>query len=350
MSRLPPPSRGGRRGREDDMNAPRHWWKIACVWLLALAAAGGVNAQTDNYPSKPVRIVVDSGPGSATDVTVRIIAERLSQIWGQQVLALNHPGGGGSIAARVASQATADGYTLYFAAASVFTALAGAPGVAANLPLQLPRDFVPIGFVTQQPMFIAVSPALGVSTIPQLIARAKERPGEISYATTGRGRITHLTMELLQMRSGIKLQMIPYTGGPTQAMSDLVTGRVNIVLDAYSGLAPGLQGGSLKGIAVASLERLPEFPDMPTVAETLPGFFAGGWNALVSQVGTPDDVVRKVSVDLRKVLAEAEVKSKLAALGAYVQPMSPNELAKFIDEQQKIWKPVAEQVARSMQQ
>ena len=189
----------------------------ACAALVAIAAAGAAHAQGD-YPNKAVRIVVDSAPGSATDVTLRVVAERLSRIWNQQVVALNHPGAGGSIAARVAAQSPNDGYTLSFAAASTFTALAGAPGVPANLPIQVPRDFLPIGFVSQQPMFLAASPKSGINSIADLIAAAKKSPGDISYATTGVGRITHLTMELLQMRAGIKLQMIPYAGGPSQAL------------------------------------------------------------------------------------------------------------------------------------
>jgi tripartite-type tricarboxylate transporter receptor subunit TctC len=306
--------------------------------------AASAQAQVD-YPAKPVRIICDSAPGSATDVTARIVADGLSKLWNQQVVVLNHPGGGGSIAARVASTSPNDGYTIYLAAASTFTALAGAPGVADNLPLQLPRDFVPIGFVSQQPMVIAVSPALGVTTVPELIARAKEKPGEISYATTGRGRITHLTMELFQMRAGVKLQMIPYTGGPAQALGDLATGRVQIVLDSYSGLAGGLQAGAIKGLAVASLERLPGI-DFPTVAQTLPGFFAGGWNVMLAPNGTAPLHVRKLGFDLRRVLGEPQVKDKLAALGAYVSPMSADEMVDFIHSQQKVWKPVAEAVAK----
>jgi tripartite-type tricarboxylate transporter receptor subunit TctC len=295
--------------------------------------------------NRAVRIICDSGLGSATDVTARLVAEGLSRIWKQQVVVLNHPGGGGSIAARVAATSPNDGYTIYMAAASTFTALAGAPGVAENLPLQIPRDFLPIGFVTQQPMVIAVSPKLGVSTVPELIARAKEKPGEISYATTGRGRITHLTMELLEMRAGIKLQMIPYTGGPTQAMGDVTTGRVQIVLDSYSGLAGALQGGAIKGLAVASLDRLPGI-DLPTVAETLPGFFAGGWNVMLAPIGTPVLLMRLITFDLNRVLEEPQVKSKLAALGAYVRPMSPEDLLTFIQTQQATWKPVAEAIAK----
>ena len=323
------------------------------VFLSALAATlmlcAGAHAQSD-FPNKPVKIIIDSAPGSATDVASRLMAERLSRVWGQQAVVVNQPGAGGSIAVRAASQADPDGYTLYVGAASTFTALKGAPGVAPNLPIELPRDFAPIGFITQQPMFIAVAPQIGVKSLPELIALAKQKPGELSYATTGRGRITHLTMELLQQRADIKLQMIPYTGGPTAAMADVGTGRVAIVIEGYSGLAGGLTGGLIKGIAVSSLERLDDFKDLATVSEVLPGFIAGGWNVLLAPVGTPEAIIRKASADLRKALDDAEVKTKLAALGAYLHPMTPEEVTAFAQGQQRTWRPVAEKVATEMQQ
>jgi tripartite-type tricarboxylate transporter receptor subunit TctC len=152
-------------------------------------------------------------------------------------------------------------------------------------------------------------------------------------------------MELFQMRAGVKLQMIPYTGGPAQALGDVAAGRVQIVLDAYSSLAGGMQSGVIKGLAVASLERLPGI-DLPTVAQTLPGFFAGGWNVMLAPNGTAPLHVRKLGFDIRKVLGEPLVKEKLAALGAYVNPMSADALVDFINSQQKIWRPVAEAVAK----
>jgi tripartite-type tricarboxylate transporter receptor subunit TctC len=319
------------------------------VAAATLALCAPALAQS-NYPSKPVKLIVDSAPGSATDVINRLVSERLAQIWGQQVLTLNYPGAGGSIAVRAASQAEPDGTTFFVGNASVFMALKGEPGVAPNLPVELPRDFTPIGFIAQQPMFIAVAPQTGIKSLPELIDAAKKRPGALSYATTGRGRITHLTMELLQNRAGIELQMIPYSGGPTAAMADVTTGRVAIIIEAYSGLAGGLQSGSITGIAVTSYERLAEFKDLATVAETLPGFIAGGWNVLLAPVGTPEAIVDKVSGDLTKVLGETEIKNKLAALGAYVHPMLPPEVRAFVEEQQRTWRPVAEKVAKEMVQ
>jgi tripartite-type tricarboxylate transporter receptor subunit TctC len=174
---------------------------------------------------------------------LRVIADRLGQTWGQQVLAINHPGATGSIASRIAAEAPPDGYTLYMPVLSSFVSL---PGMAPNVPIQLPRDFSAIGFAGENPMFVVVNPSLGITKLSDLIGKAKARPGEISCAVTGVGRLTHLTAELLQSRTGIKLLIVPYTGGPAQAISDVVSGRV--------------QSGSVKAIAVASEKRLAEFP------------------------------------------------------------------------------------------
>src|SRR6478609_1136348 len=294
---------------------------LTAGWTAVVIAAGlaalpaPAMAQNEPYPSKVVRIISDSAAGSATDASARILADTLSAIWGQQVLTVNQPGAGGGISARVASQAAPDGYTLYMPATSPFLALPGAPGVAPNLPLELPRDFAPIGYVLQQPLFIGASHKSAITSIPELIARAKERPGEINYAATGRGRLSHLTMELLQARANIKLQLVPYVGGPAQAMNDVVSGRVHLVLDAYAGLAAALQGNLIKGLAATSLQRLPGFENLPTVAETVPGFFVGAWNVMLAPNGTPEAIVRKVNADLRIGLDDPEVAAKLAANG-----------------------------------
>ena len=287
-----------------------------------------------------------SAAGSANDVTARVIADKLSKIWNQQVLVLNHPGAGGSISVRVASTSPGDGYTLFLPATSSFLALPGGAGVAANLPVELPRDFVSISFVLQQPIFIGASPASGINSIADVIARAKEKPGEVTYAATGRGRLTHLTMEMLQARTGIKLQLVPYAGGPAQAMGDVMSGRVPLILDAYAGLAGAMRGGIIKGLAASSLERLPGFENLPTVAETVPNFFVGAWNVMLAPLGTPDDVVKKVNADLRTALDDPEVATKFAANGAFVRHMTPAEVTAFVQSEQKTWRPIMEQVAR----
>ena len=317
------------------------------VMTLALALATGGAAQAQSYPTKPVRIISDSAPGSAVDVSLRIIADGLSQHWGQQTVVVNHPGAAGAISAKVAAEAPPDGYTLYSPALSVFLAV---PGKAPNLPLHLPRDFVPIGLTAEQPMFIGVSATLGISTLPELIALAKQRPGAISYAVSGVGRLTHLTGELLQIRTGIKLQIVPYaSGGSAQAVNDIIGGRIPMVIEAYSGVAGAYQSGALTAVAVASAERLAAFPSVPTVAETLPGFVATGWQVLVAPLGTPDAILQKASDDLRAVLVKPEIKDKLAARGAYVRPSSAAQAEAFVKSQQEMWKPALDQVAKQAQ-
>src|ERR1700719_4394863 len=199
---------------------------IGLAGLLGLPLASVAHAQAGNYPEKPVTIIADAAPGATPDVDARFVAEGLSKIWGQQVIVINRVGANGSIAARAATEATPDGYTLFMPALSTFAAL---PTIAPNLPLMLPRDFIPIGFTAENPMFIAVNPALGVSTLPQLIALAKKEPGTITIAVTGVGRLTHLTGLVLQQRADIQLLPVPYNGGPAAALSDVGSGRVSFI-------------------------------------------------------------------------------------------------------------------------
>jgi tripartite-type tricarboxylate transporter receptor subunit TctC len=321
-------------------NVARHCFAIACSWLLASLAT--MQAQAELYPNKPVKVIMDAAAGSAPDVALRVVADRLSQIWGQQVLPVNQPGAGGSLAARAAAEAAPDGYTLYNPVSSTFLQPAG---VAPNLPIELPRDFAGIGMVAEIPMFIATTPSLGVTTLRELIARARARPGSLSYAVTGVGRLTHLTGELLQLRAGIKLLMVPYTGGPAHAIGDVIAGRVAFIIEGYSGIAGAIQSGSIKAVAVASQRRLPDFPDVPTVAETLPGFSATGWQVLVAPRGTPDAIIGKASVDLRKVVTDPDILKKLALRGTFTRAMSPAEATAFAQDEQRKWKPVLERIA-----
>ena len=310
--------------------------------LLALLAVAGTEAraQTQSYPSRPVRLISDASPGSAIDTGLRIIADGLSQRWRQQVIIENHPGASGGIAVKVAGEAAPDGYTLFAPALSVFLAV---PGKSPNLPVQLPRDFASIGFTAEQPIAIGAAKSLGVATLPELIALAKQRPGQISYAVSGIGRLTHLTGELLQMRAGIELQMVPYSG--SQSFSDVIAGRVPLVIEGYTGLLGSFQSGALKALAVGSAQRLPSDPELATYAETLPGFVSVGWQLIVAPRGTPEAIVSKASADLRAVLVAPDYKDKLAARGSYVRPMTPAEAVGFVHAQQELWKPALERIA-----
>jgi tripartite-type tricarboxylate transporter receptor subunit TctC len=319
-------------------------WSLLVVAAAACAAAPA-HAQSD-YPNRPVRIIVDSAAGSANDATARILGDRLSRIWNQQVLTLNHPGAGGGISAREASKSPNDGYTLYMPATSPFLALPGAPGVSPNLPIELPRDFVSISLILEQPLYIGASHKSGFNNLADVIAAAKAKPNEVSYAATGRGRLTHLTMELLQARAGIQLQLVPYAGGPAQAMNDVMSGRVPLVLDGYAGLAPAIKGNLIKGLASTAIKRPPGFEDLPTMAETVPGLTVGAWNVMLAPAGTPDAIVKKVHADLRVALDDPDVRAKFAANGAFIRHITPAEVTAFVQNEQKTWRPILEKVAK----
>ena len=319
----------------------RDFLRSAGLCLMGLPAAGAAFAASGDYPTKPVTLISDSAPGSAPDIDARFTAEGLSKIWGVQVIVANHPGANGSIAAHFASQAAPDGYTLFMPALSTFASL---PSVAPNLPLRLPRDFLPIGFTIENPMFIAVNPTLGVNTLPELIARAKKEPDTISIAVTGVGRLTHLTGLLLQQRADIRLLPVPYNGGPAAAMGDVGTNRVSMIIEGYSGIQGAVKAGQLKIIAEASNKRLPDFPDVPAVSETLPDFYATGWQVVVAPLGTPQPIIDKVSVDLIKVMGDPELKQKLGKIANYTRPMNPQETLAFVDQQQKTWLPIVEKI------
>jgi tripartite-type tricarboxylate transporter receptor subunit TctC len=318
------------------------WFSIASLCLLILPAASVAYAQAGNYPAKPVMIISDAAAGTAPDVTARFVAEGLGKIWGQQVVVINHPGANGSIAAHAASDVTADGYTLFMPALSTFVAL---PTIAPNLPLKLPRDFLPIGFTAEQPMFIAVGPSLGATTLPQLIALAKKEPEKITFAVSGVGRLTHLTGEVLQRRADIKLLSVPYAHGTASALSDIASGRVSLIIENYSGIVGAVKAGQVKLIAVASPGRLPEFPNLPTVGETIPGFTASGWQVLVAPLGTPAPIISKVSADLSKVVNDTDFKKRLAAIGSYSRAMTPEEVLAFVAKEQQTWQPVLETIS-----
>jgi tripartite-type tricarboxylate transporter receptor subunit TctC len=311
------------------------------AFCLLIAAVVTAYAQADDYPTKPVSIISDAPPGSTPDVDARFIADGLTQAWGRQVIIVNHAGANGSIAARAAAEAAPDGYTLFMPALSTFASL---QTTAPNLPIRLPRDFLPIGFTAENPMFIAVSPTLGVSTLPQLIALAKKQPGTISIAVTGVGRLTHLTGLLLQERGDIQLLPVPYNAGPAAALADVASGRVSMIIEGYSGIVGAVKAGQVKLIAVAAAERLPQFPDLPTIAETLPGVSATGWQVLVAPLGTPAPIVSKASVDLAKVVSDPEFKKRLANVGSYSRAMTPEQTLAFVDKEQQTWLPLLNKI------
>jgi tripartite-type tricarboxylate transporter receptor subunit TctC len=334
--------------RARDFVAPRNdnkrrGWRC-CLALVVLAAltlvALTLGAHAQDYPSRPVKVIISITAGAGPDVITRIVGEHLGKLWGQQVVVENRPGAGGAIAVRAAGASAPDGYTLYVAVASNFLAL---PEMLAKLPHDVARDFVPIGFVGAHPMVIGASAELGVDTLPALIALAKQRPGAFNIGISTRGSLPHLTAEWLRMAGGVDMTIVHYPGAP-QALADLMGGRIHVVIESLATFAPAIAAGKLKPLAVATAQRLKTAPDLPAVAETLPGFLAMGWFALMAPPGTPEPIARKVSADLRTVLAQPEAVRRLTEIGTYLEPMSPDELVSFIRKQQQAWKPVLTEI------
>ena len=310
--------------------------------LLATPAMFGWSARAADYPTRPVNLITPAPAGSGPDVIARIVADRLGKLWGEQIVILNRPGAGGLIGIQAAAAAKADGYTLYMPISSTFFVL---PITHPNLPLDLERDIAPIGLIGEQPMVIAVNPKLGINSLADLIARAQKNPGSIFYGANV-GGLPNLTGEVFQQRANIKLTHVPYPN-QTKATQDAVAGTTQVAIESLSGLGGPIANGLLKPLAVASAKRVPNYPDLPTVAEAVPSigiFESRGWFALTAPAGTPDAIVHKVSKDLRAVLSQPDLQKKFAALGTYVRPLSPGEVAAFIQSEKNLWRPIVRSV------
>jgi len=314
----------------------------AALAALAICALGTGQALANEYPQRPVTIIVPAGAGSGPDVITRLVAERLSRGWGHQAVVSNRPGGGGMIATQAMAGVERDGHTLFMPLSSTLTVM---PELQPRLPLDFDRDLVPIGLVATQPMMIAVHSSLGISSLSELVARGKSRPADLLVGAS-RGTIPHMAWEMFRTRAGMDATLVPYPS-VARAIQDAMAGTINLITESPAGLAPALQSGALKPLAIASATRLPNYPDVPTVGEALPDlapFEAEGWFLLMAPAGTPEAVVTKLSADLRTVLGDPELRQRFEGLASYVRPLSPTETAAFIRAERDLWRPIVRQV------
>jgi tripartite-type tricarboxylate transporter receptor subunit TctC len=297
----------------------------------------------DNYPSRPVKIIHSLPAGSSPDVRIRIIAEQLTKMWGQQVVVENRPGGGGLIGAQALLAAAPDGYTLLAAVSSTFTIL---PAQKDKLPIDVNRDLVPISLTGIEALHLAVSPKLGVNSLAELIALAKKDPHTIVIGTNPAGTLPHLAARLLVELSKAPFTVLPYaTGGTNEAIRDILGGRVHAVIEGRGGLKGAIDSGDLKALAIMSSERHQNFPDLPTAAETVPGLTAAGFSALVAPKGTPEAIIDQLREDLRKALEDAHLQARVAQIGATpFRPMPATDLIRLIEAEQKLWWPIVKGV------
>lgn len=289
---------------------------------LALAQGGG-----SAYPNRPVTIVVPFPPGGGTDVGARLVAQKLAARWGQSVVVDNKGGAAGQVGSDIVAKARPDGYTLLVG--NVGT-VAVNPSLYRAMPYNPDTAFTPIGMIAELPMVLLTTPGLAWQTMPDLIRMAKAEPGRFSYASSGSGGAPHLSAELLKRAAGIDLLHIPYKGGgPAQA--DLMAGHVNLLFATILEGIGHIKSGKLRGLAVSSAARSPALPDVPTIAETLPGYESGSWIGLLAPAGTPADIVEKIATDLREVLQQADTRQTLVTQGATPLPLAPAAFKARID-------------------
>lgn len=309
---------------------------ISMLFLIAVSAP----APAQNYPNTSVKLITQGAPASGPDVVARIVFDELGRQWKQQVVVLNVAGAGGSAAAKQASAAPADGYTLYLPSGAAFIVM---PDMFPDLKIDMFRDFVPVGFVAELPFVIGAAPALNVSSLSELIALSKAKPGTINFAANLRGALPQLTAERVRVQTGADLSYVPYPGAAA-AMHDLMGGRISVIVEGLGTLLGPIRDGSLKALAITAPQRLPEFPEIPTAAETLPGFVASGWFALLAPRGTPNDIVRKINRDLNAAVSAPAVKDKLRAMGTMTRPMSLEETEAFVRAERDAWQPTVKQL------
>jgi tripartite-type tricarboxylate transporter receptor subunit TctC len=289
------------------------------------------------YPVKPIRIIVTFPPGGPSDFVARALGQKLTEAWGQQIVVDNRGGAGGVVGVEAAARANPDGYTLLQGQSG---GMSINPALHPKLSYDPFRDFAPVSMLVVNSQMLVAHPSLPAKTVKQLIALAKSKPGQISYASAGHGSAQHLGMEMLKAMAGIDLLHVPYKGtGP--ALVDLFSGQVSLQFTSMPAVLPHVKAGKLNGIAVGSAKRSPAVPEVPTVAESgVSGFEFVAWYGLFAPVATPGNIVSQINAQVVKLLGEPELSQRLAGQGAEPSPSTPEGLARYMREDHERWKKV----------
>ena len=305
---------------------------LAC--LVAFAAAANVWAQA--YPDRPVRLVVGFPPGGAADIIGRIIGQKLSETWGEQVVVDNRPGAGSTIGADIVARAAPDGYTLLMISSS-HAASAGLYKTSYR-----PVDsFAPVTLVASAPQALLATPSLAAKSLSDLLGRAKAEPGKFTYGSAGNGSTTHLAGELLCEMAKIKLVHVPYKGG-APALADLMGGQIQLMFLALPPALPQIKSGKVRALAVTSSKRSPSLPQVPAIAEAVPGYEATNWYGVLAPRGTPAAIVQKLYADIGAALRDADVARRIVAQGADVVGNTPQEFTAYLRSEIQKWSKVIE--------
>lgn len=320
--------------------------RLRLVLLLSLIGSAFVRsfpALSDDYPSRPVRIVSGLPAGTAGDITARVIGERMGQALGQTFVVENRTGAGSSLGAAYVARSSADGYTLFMGAiANVINAL-----MNPNLSFDLVRDFEPITLLTTTPNVLVVHPSLGAKTVAELVALAKAKPDSIAFASSGPATTTHLSIELFKLAGGVKVVHVPYTGSP-QAVTDLLAGRIQGLFSPASTVLQYTQDGRLIALASTEAKRMALLPNLPTMIEAgIPGFESGIWSGLLAPAGTPRPVIDKLAQAANEAIRSPEVQKRLQPLGIEVIGGTPDEFKRYMASELKRWSVVVERAGLS---
>ena len=305
-----------------------------------LSAAGNIAAQAPStssaqgYPAKPLKMIRPFPAGGPTDILGRLVGQKLTESWGQNVLIDNRPGGGGLIGGQLAAKSPPDGYTIYLGG---ITTLVLSTYVHKNRPYDSQRDFLPVTQTTVQPLLLMVHPALPVKTVKEFIALARTRPGEINYGTSGPGGSGHLAGELLRGMTGINIVHVPYRGQPP-ALNDLLAGQVQSMLGAPLAVVPHIRNGKIRALAITGQKRSIAVPDVPTFDEAgLPGYDASTWNGIMVPTGTPRAIIDRLYGEIVKILRAPHTLDRLAGDGSVAVASTPEEFAAFIKAEHVKW-------------
>jgi tripartite-type tricarboxylate transporter receptor subunit TctC len=313
------------------MKLPRRKFLHLAAGAAALPAVSGF-AWAQTYPSRPVRLIVTFAAGSASDIIARLIGQWLSERLGQPIIVDNRPGAAGNIGTEIGVRAPPDGYTLLMALSvnAINAALYN------NLSFNFIRDTAPVASIASIPFVMEVHPSFPVKTVPEFIAYAKANPGKISMASTGIGTPGHVAGELFKMMAGVEMVHVPYRGSPP-ALTDLLSGQVQVMFDATPSSLPHIRAGKLRPLAVTTAKRQEILPDVPAVDEFLPGYEARGWYGVVVPKATPREIVEKLNKEINAALADPNMKKRLTDLGAAVFAGSPADFGKFIADETEKW-------------
>jgi tripartite-type tricarboxylate transporter receptor subunit TctC len=312
---------------------------LAVLAIAALVLTVQAQTQAQSYPNRPIRLISPFPAGGGNDVLARIVGARLADRMGASIVVENRPGAGAVIGIQALARSAADGYTLVLSGST----LAVAPTLYKTAPFDANKDFAPIALVAHYPFLLVATAAFPAKTVPELLRLAKEKPGEIMYASPGAATSQHLFAELLKVRTGIELRHIPYNG-TAPAVIDIVAGRVSLMFAAAAPSIPLFKDGTLRALGVSSAARLKELPDIPPIADTVPGFDESNWSIILAPAGTPRDIVNRLHAELKVVMAMPEVERQLANIGMLpIVSQSPEALQTFISTEVERWGKIVRQ-------